>query len=252
MFFFLTHTQVIGLDSENVQGELQERDLVLRHIEAINAMGPHMKRAMKVFIPEVNYGMPDHLPNILVGNRDITIWKDPKSGRLGVWKQTGTDQEYQFAVSNALYHSRVRIEEDVFTCSMAASGERLTSDQATHMLQRQLGCYRYVRKEAATEFGRDRVKLSGKGGNKNDDLAMVFMMALSWGQVFLLDPRMKNTLPSLGGQYINAESTAIGLHVNNANALRAARDKLAEQAHDAKWAQRSTSRVQQRAVALDM
>ena len=228
-------------------GELQEKDLLQRHVAAIDAIGEHMKRAPKVFIPEVNYGMPDHLPNMLLDIPNLTVWKDPKSGRLGVWKQKGTDQQYRFSVSNGLYHGLIKIDEDVFTCSTGIGGDTADVETRIHMLQSQLERFRYIRKEAAdSQFGIEKVKLSGKSGGENDDLVMTFMMAYTWGTVFLLDPRMREQIKHtrVGGRYMNVEPAALSHTGVNADARRDAEDAAQAKAHDERWAQRSTTRVQ--------
>ena len=228
-------------------GELQEKDLLQRHVAEIDAMGPHMARAPKVFIPEVNYGMPDHLPNMLLDVPNLTVWKDPKTGRMGVWKQKGTDQQYRFSVSNALYHGLVRLDEDIFTCSRSTSGDTADVDTRIHMLQSQLERYRYIRKEAAdAQFGLEKVKLSGKSGGENDDLVMTFMMAVTWGTVFLLDPRMREQIShtQVGGRYMEVSPSSLAQHGVNSGVLRDAEDAARIAEHDAKWSQRSTTRVQ--------
>lgn len=199
-----------------------------------------MARAPKVFIPEVNYGMPDHLPNMLLDVPNLQVWKDAKSGRLGVWKKAGTDQQYRFATSNALFHGLIRIDEDVFTCSTTAEGQPMPVDKMVHALQNQLERYRYIRKEANDEFGVTKVKLSGKSGGENDDLVMTFMMALTWGTVYLLNPRTRESTRhnTVGGNY----TTTIPV-LPNADVERAQQDAAKQRAHDARFAQRVTTRV---------
>lgn len=234
----------MGLDAENVKGELQEKDLLLRHIASIDAMGPHMARALKVFIPEVNYGMPDHLPNMLIGTPNLEIWTDPRTGRMGVWKQKTTAEQYRFAVSNALYHSSVRIDENVFTCTQDEKG-RVPVDKMVHTLRNQLERYRYVRRDAHDDFGVTKVKLSGKSGGENDDLVMTFMMCVAWGTAYLLNPKTREKLrhATVGGTYIEVTAENM-VRRPNATVERQKEDAAKEAAHDARFAQRVSSRVQ--------
>jgi len=180
---------VCGLDSEPVEGEMQERDMLLRHIDSINAISIHYRNAPKIFIPEVNYSMRDHLPNMLIGQPNVFIFKD-KKGRIGVWKSEQTAGEYRWFTSNALYHRSIRFDDNMFTNSHI--GEDWASvDQIKHVLQNQLEGYHYVAKRAQNPFQSDKVKLHGKSGGKNDDLIMVFMMALTWGKLAVDDPRLR-------------------------------------------------------------
>ena len=205
-----------------------------------------MARARKLFIPEVNYAMPDHLPNMLLDVPNLDVWTDPKTGRLGVWKKPGTSEQYRFAVSNALYHQMIRIDEECFTCTSDKDGQTMRVDKMLAKLQNQLERYRYVRQEPNNDFGKTKVKLSGKSGGENDDLVMVFMMGVTWGTVYLMNPAMSGHTGHgrTGGQFAEV-SARQALSSGSANAdVARARDearKLAE--HEEKFSQRVTTRA---------
>lgn len=247
IFFFAhtAHTQVLGLDSENVQGEFQEKDLLLRHISSIDSIGPHMQRAPKIFIPEVNYGMPDHLPNMVLDVPNLHVWRDPKTQRYGVWKKQGTDEQYRFSTSNALFHDQIRIDEDAFTNSMDIKG-KMPVDKMIYTLRNQLERYRYVRKEAADPmFGVEKVRLSGKSGGENDDLVMTFMMAITWGQIYILNPRTRGALmhAQVGGSYMQGDSIDFSKRGANVDLLRRQRDEEVYATHVEHTTRRSDTRV---------
>lgn len=229
-----------------MQGELQEKDLLLRHIASIDAIGRHMARAPKIFIPEVNYGMRDHLPNMLLDVPNLHVWKDPKTGKLGVWKQPGTSQQYRFSTSNALFHDQIRIDEELFTNSLGPKG-KVSPEKMLYTLRNQLERYRYIRKEAADPmFGDDKVKLSGKSGGENDDLVMTFMMAITWGQIYILNPRTRGALmhSTVGGGYMQGDSGVdFSKQGANVDALRRQKDDEVYQKHLRDTTKRSESRV---------
>lgn len=195
--------QVCGLDSEPVKGELQEADLLQRHIEKINSISVHYRNAPKIFIPEVNYGMPDHLPNMVVGMSgpymdNIYIFHDPKKNKPGVYKTQQTSEYYRFSTSQALFHEAIRFDEGLFTSSKGLD-DTLTVEKILHMLQNQLERYHYISKDPVDAFGTERKKLSGKTGGQNDDLIIVFMMAIAWGRICLKDPRVREAIQRRGG-----------------------------------------------------
>ena len=157
-----------------------------------------------MFIPEVNYGMRDHLPNMLIGQENMHIFKDPKTGKQGVWKNQHTAGEYRWFTSNALYHRNIKFDEGLFTNSRFED-DVCSIERIVYMLQDQFERYHYIEEKAKNPFQKDKVKLHGKSGGKNDDLIMVVMMALTWGKVCLADPNVENILyrnRGRGGAYI--------------------------------------------------
>ena len=200
------------MESEPVKNELQEKDLLERHIEAINSINPYYRNAPKIFIPEVNYGMPDHLPNMLMGidkpyMDNLYVFHDPKKNRPGVWKTKETSEHYRFYTSQALFHETIRFDEDMITVSKGID-DTVTLDKMKHMLQNQLERYHYVTKEPLDAFGQQKKRLTGKTGGVNDDLLIVFMMAITWGRVCLKDPRVRDAVQQrrCGGRYVNINS----------------------------------------------
>lgn len=205
------------MDSECVKGELQEKDLLERHIESINAISPYYRNAPKIFIPEVNYGMPDHLPNLLMGiNRpfmdNLHVYHDPKRGKPGIYKTSETSEHYRYYTSQALWHEIIRFDEGIFTTSKGIDNT-VTIEKMMHMLQDQLERYHYVTKEPLDVFGAQKKKLTGKTGGGNDDLLIVFMMAITWGRVCLKDPRIREAVSKrrTGGTFIENERNTRGI-----------------------------------------
>lgn len=186
-----------------MEGEMQEKDLLLRHVNEINKISEYYRNAPKMFIPEVNYGMRDHLPNMLIGQPNMHIFVDPKTGKEGVWKNQHTAGEYRWFTSNALYHRNIKFDDGLFTTSRLGD-DTAPIERIMNMLQDQLERYHYIEMKAKNAFGVDKVKLHGKSGGKNDDLVMVFMMALTWGKVCLSDPAVLHKLNHTrgGGAYI--------------------------------------------------
>jgi hypothetical protein len=128
---------------------------------------------------------------------------------------------------------------------MDKGGQAMAPEKMIHKLQNQMERYRYVRKEAGDEFGIEKVKLSGKGGGENDDLYITFGMALTFGMVYLLDPRMRaQTQQNIGGAYMSVGITEAALSRPNADVERAKLDAAKEAAHNERYARKVTTRIQ--------
>ena len=201
------------MESEPVKGELQEKELIERHLEAINSISPHHRLAPKIFIPEVNYGMPDHLPNLMAGINqpymdNIYVFHDPKRNKPGVYKTRETSEHYRFYTSSALFHETLRFDEGIITVSKGLD-DTVTIEKMMNMLQNQLERYHYITKEALDVFGEQKKRLTGKTGGENDDLLIVYMMAITWGRVCMKDPRVRDAIRRRGGGQ-NYMSTGIG------------------------------------------
>lgn len=194
-----------------MKNEIHEKELLERHVAAINSISAYYRAAPKIFIPEVNYGMPDHLANMVQDMENVFVFHDPKHNKPGVYKTKESSEHYRFYTSNALYHGTIRFDEDVFTVSKGID-DSVPIEKMMHTLQNQLERYHYVTKEPIDVFGQQKKRLTGKTGGENDDLLIVFMMCITWGRVCLKDPRVREAVRqrSVGGRYLD-----VGYGVNS-------------------------------------
>lgn len=107
----------------------------------------------------------------------VTFWE--KEDRPGIRKTHRNTDEYQFLMDTHLRNDAIRFDADAFTCNRKDNLKIMKN-----LLREQMESYHY-------EYDRDRnkVKLTGKSADKQDDLNIALMMLLYWARVASRDPR---------------------------------------------------------------
>lgn len=141
----------------------------------------HLREAKLIFIPENNLGLEAaHLDTMVHRIPGVqTYWQKDKPG---VHKDGNATRGYQFLLTSCLSENTLLIDEDCFTVTR----ERTVQDMLD-VLQDQMLRYHWEKKKATDVFGNDRYTLTGKVGNKQDDLLITLEMALYWGRAIVLD-----------------------------------------------------------------
>jgi hypothetical protein len=156
--------------------------LLRRHYERLRQFsftsGSHL-----IFIPENNLGLEaSHLDTMVRSLAEVqTYWEKDKPG---VCKTHSKTRDYQFLTNNALFNAAIRFHVDLFTCSRdqtPTSIKSLLMDQALR--------YHWEKRPAHDNFGNDRHTITGKQGDKQDDLLVAFMQDMYFGRAILNDPR---------------------------------------------------------------
>ena len=144
-------------------------------------------RSRLVFCPESNLGLEHHHLNTLVGAVAdslglvvTTFWEGKEPGTRKTEKST---REYQFLLSNALAQQGVVFDRDLFTATREKDVPAMMA-----MLQEQMLRFHWAVKKGGDEHSKDRVKLTGKVGNAQDDLLIALMMLLYIGRMVIKDP----------------------------------------------------------------
>jgi hypothetical protein len=168
---------VIGLDSERVQDDQEESLLLHRHYHRLLQQQQWREARGHVFIPENNLGLESaHLDTMVKDIRGVrTFWETDK--RPGVCKTGAVTRGYQFMLANSLAQDACRFDRDCFTVTRGH-----TTDSMRALLEEQMLRYHWEAKPAPDAMGRDRYALTGKVGNKQDDLLIAFSMCLYWGR----------------------------------------------------------------------
>jgi hypothetical protein len=183
--FSFVFKKIIALDSEAVKDPHQRDELLRRHIDRLNA-NPQYQRAKKYFIPENNLAMEAaHLETTVNAYPDITTYWEKPGVKPGVNKTNATTRNYQFLMSNTLRHRCLLFAQNIYTVS-----RKRNSDMILAMLRDQFERYHEERKEAKDVFGRDRVTLTGKSGDKQDDLLIATLQCLYWARAIVRDPSL--------------------------------------------------------------
>jgi capsid protein len=134
-----------------------------------------------IFIPENNLGLESaHLDTMVQDIAGVkTYWE--KENKPGVHKDASVTRQYQFMLNNTLANDSLRFDFELFTVT-----KEKTTQCMRDMLQDQMYRLHWEKKKASDEvMGRDRYALTGKIGNKNDDLLICVAMLIHWGRVIM-------------------------------------------------------------------
>jgi len=165
-----------------VRHALEEAFLIQRHYQQLQSK-IHLREAKLIFIPENNLGLESaHLDTMVHRIPGVeTYWQ---KDRPGVHKDGKATRGYQFLLTTSLAENSILFDEDCFTVTR----EKTTSDMLD-ILMDQMFRYHWEKKKATDVFGNDRYTLTGKVGNKQDDLLITLEMALYWGRAIYLEGR---------------------------------------------------------------
>lgn len=111
-----------------------------------------------------------------------TFWETDK--KPGISKTEKSTKEYQFLLSNLLCNGGLLFDRDLYTCTR----EKQSKDMLD-MLEDQMARFHWSVKKAGDEHGKDRVKLTGKVGNLQDDLLIAVAMVVYVGRMIIRDPQ---------------------------------------------------------------
>lgn len=111
-----------------------------------------------------------------------TFWETDK--KPGISKTEKSTKEYQFLLSNLLCNAGLLFDRDLYTCTR----EKQPKDMLD-MLEDQMARFHWSVKKAGDEHGKDRVKLTGKVGNLQDDLLIAVAMVVYVGRMIIRDPQ---------------------------------------------------------------
>jgi hypothetical protein len=131
-------------------------------------------------------GLEHHHMNTMVTNiggpgRITTFWETDK--KPGVCKTAAVTREYQFLLSNALHNHSLLFETNLFTTSREQTPETMLTRLEDEMVR-----LHWDIRKANDVHGRSSVRLTGKIGNKQDDLLIGLSMLLYWGRVIMMNP----------------------------------------------------------------
>jgi hypothetical protein len=180
----------VGLESEPVKHESEQYMLLRRHYEKIDSISLLSAMSCKrCFIPENNLGLEaSHLDTMVRSFTNVrTFWE--KETRPGVCKTAQNTREYQFLMNNALYNQTIRFARNLFTTSRTGRNSSYTPETIKALLEEQTLRYHWEKKPAADAFGKEKVTVTGKLHDKQDDLLIAVMMVLYWGRCIMKDPR---------------------------------------------------------------
>lgn len=170
---------VVGMDSEPVRDDREEYLLLHRHYRRLREHRL-FRDAKQVFIPENNLALESaHLDTMV---KDIpgvrTYWEKP--GKPGVCKDGRVTRAYQFNLSHALCEQTLHFDTDCFTVTREQTVASMKDALNEQMLR-----YHWEKKAAPDNLGHDRYALTGKVGNKQDDLLIALSMALYWPPIVM-------------------------------------------------------------------
>ena len=116
-----------------------------------------------------------------------TFWE--KETRPGICKSALITREYQFLMNNSLYNQTIRFSDELFTTSRMGKDSTYTPEGIKSLLEEQTLRYHWEKKPASDAFGKEKVTVTGKLQDKQDDLLIAAMMVLFWGRTIMKNPR---------------------------------------------------------------
>lgn len=176
-YFFLTLSQIIGLDAECVKSDAAQIKFTLRrHLDRINEI-EIFRASTKIFIPENNYGNEgSNMWHMVMKRPDIRCYWQ-KNDKPGVCKTEKTADEFQYTINGKMMNDSARFSSEFFTTSSKHTVQSIKS----HFKQ-QLETYRYDFKEGKNG-AESKQKITGKGLNANDDLVIAYGFNMIIGPV---------------------------------------------------------------------
>jgi hypothetical protein len=161
------------MDSEAVRDEREEQLLLTRHYNYLLSH-PLYRQSKLIFVPENNYGLEaSHLDTMVSHFQEVrTFWDKNKPG---VHKDGRVTRNYQFMLSNMLAQDGIKFDESLFTTT-----REKTPQCQLDLLEDQMYRYHWEHKKAVDVHGKDKYSLTGKVGNKQDDLLITVQMFIYW------------------------------------------------------------------------
>lgn len=141
------------------------------------------KQSRMIFIPENNLGMEHHHLDAMVQDIEgvTTFWESSK--KPGISKSEKSTREYQFLLSNLLSNRGLLFDSELMT-----STREKTTEDMRDLLGDQMRQFHWAVKKASDVHGKERVKLTGKIGNLQDDLLIAVAMIVYVGRMIIKNP----------------------------------------------------------------
>lgn len=122
-----------------------------------------------------------HLESMVRGVPNLRVYYD-KPNKPGVCKDAEVTRAYQFMMASVLMQGTLHFHQHAFTCTRERdihSMLNVLQDQALRM--------HTETKKGNSNFQKDKVIITGKVGNKPDDLIVAVEMLLYWGRIYTLN-----------------------------------------------------------------
>ena len=164
----------------------EEFNLLKRHINRVNE-NKYWRGALKIFIPENNLGLEaSHLHTMVQQFKDVqTFWESPK--KPGICKTHQKTIDYTFLLNSMLMDKNIAFEADLFTIS-----KDMTPDSIRNLFREQVERFHWEKRDAKDSFSNDRWAITGKMGDKQDDLLITVFMNAFFGKGIITDPSRLN------------------------------------------------------------
>ena len=143
---------------------------------------PLWSQAHKIFVPENNYGIEaSHMQSLVKKYQDVTTyWEKDKPGVIKTHASTNAMQK---EMVSCLYKNHLLFETDLFTCSQGMNPEKILS-----LCKEQFETYHWDLRPAKDAHSKNKWAMTGKMGNKQDDLYIVVAMAYMYGMEIMTKP----------------------------------------------------------------
>lgn len=167
----------MALDSEPVKDDQEEYLMIHRHYKRLMEF-QHARECKFYFIPENNLGLESaHLNTMVKDIPGVETYFD-KENKAGVRKDGAVTRGYHFLLTLTLSQGTLRFDRDCFTTT-----REKTIANMKDLLQEQMLRFHWEHKKANDAYGKPRFALTGKLGDKQDDLLITVAMFLYWAQV---------------------------------------------------------------------
>lgn len=145
---------------------------------------PIFKSAIKVFIPENNYGNEGvHAWGLIKNRIDCRCYYE--KDKPGIRKSPESGENYQYLFNVKLKSRCIRFDSNFFTTSRYHTVQSIRG-----LLREQLEMYHpEVKKATDPIHGREKKTYTGKTGGMNDDLCIATLQNVWWSYMIQKNPR---------------------------------------------------------------
>jgi hypothetical protein len=174
---------ILGLDNHPVRGHDEIEQLLLAHINALQAV---YRNSWLIFVGESNLGQEaDHMKHMLTPN--ASVYSVMEGGLAGVRTTQKRKELYAMELCKFMSQMALKHTGDALVCAnpLKQVSEEVLRKSVMVELQKQLLGFRKILLHSQTGRSEPRMSYTGKSQGAQDDLVMTMTIAAYWGVQFL-------------------------------------------------------------------
>lgn len=172
---------ILGMDNELLKHPREASMLIARHYHELKKRFNSWMGATQLwFIPENNYGNEGFNLELMASQIEGVQTYQENDKRPGIWKTKQSTNDGFMLLNHLLMGDGLLFEDRFFTVSREQTPDSMKASFMDELLR-----FHWLKKKPNSDMDVERVKLTGKIGNKQDDLVVVAMHAIKYGRDML-------------------------------------------------------------------